>query len=53
MMHLTDSSAMKSTLELTQKNIESTPDWVPPEQVIDFIEKVYSALHGDTKKENP
>ena len=36
--------ASKIVLQLAEENIKATSEWTSPEQVIDFIEKVYGFL---------
>lgn len=40
-----DNFSMQTAIELAKLNISSSSSWTKPEEVIDFIEKVYTALN--------
>ncbi|MBD7942514.1 hypothetical protein H9650_00110 [Psychrobacillus sp. Sa2BUA9] len=43
--------AMKTAVELAKVNLESTKEWVHPENVNYFIEEVYLRLTGEKETE--
>ena len=47
MMKCNNEYALKTAVELAKTNIESTEGWNTPENVIYFIEKVYTFLTGE------
>lgn len=47
MIKYTKEAAFKTAIELAKANIESTDEWVHPENVNYFIEEVYSLLVGE------
>ena len=50
-MKCKNEAALKAAIELAKTNIESTPQWVNPEDVNYFIEEVFSFL-TDEKEAN-
>jgi hypothetical protein len=49
MMRTNNDFALKTAIELAKVNIESTQEWVNPEEVNYFIEEVYNLLTGEKK----
>ncbi|MEK9198831.1 hypothetical protein [Ureibacillus sp. FSL E2-3493] len=41
--------ALKTAIELAKVNLESTQQWIPPENVKYFVEEVYLLLTGENE----
>jgi hypothetical protein len=49
MLKYSESDAANLVEKLTVANIESTDEWAYPENVIDFMERVYEFLTNENK----
>ena len=50
-MKLRNEDAIKITIRLAEENIKSSNSWTFPDNVIDFMDKIYQYFTSDTPKE--
>ncbi len=49
MLKLNNEAAVKFTIQIVEKMIESTPSWINADTVIDSMEKIYTYFTSDNK----